>query len=50
MLFYLRSFFIAGSLFWLQVQKIHLATECGQEVQDQTMLGHLKDKRRVFQF
>lgn len=39
---YLITLFVAGSLFWLHVEKIHLTSEGGQEVQDQTMFGHLQ--------
>lgn len=38
----LIPFFVARCLFWLHVEKVHLASEGGQEVQDQTMFGHLQ--------
>lgn len=38
---YLGPLGVAGCLFWLHMEKVHLATEGGQEVQDQPMFGHL---------
>ena len=39
---YLSSLFVAGRLLRLKVEKVHLATEGGQEFKDQTMFGHLQ--------
>lgn len=38
--FYLISFSVA--LLWLHVENVHLASKGGQELQDQTMFGHLQ--------
>lgn len=45
---YLGSLCVAGCLIWLHVEKVHLATEGGQEVQDQSMFGHLQYQRVEF--
>lgn len=47
-LLYLKSLSVAGSLFWLHVEKIHLAIKRGQEVQDQAVFGHLQYKHTGF--
>lgn len=46
--FYLGSLSVAGCLLWLHVEKVHVATEGGQEAQDQTVFGHLQYKHTHF--
>lgn len=41
---YLASLSVAGCLFRIHVEKVHLATKWGQEVQEQAVFGHLKYK------
>lgn len=41
---HLCSLFVFRRLLWLHVEKVHLASKGGQEVQDQTMFGDLQQR------